>query len=235
MHVDGRKRLAAAISFSGLVLILLALAGCSTIRLDSGASTGIEGPSNTESPEEAAEVQAVINDAKPQSFPQQLEGCWKSYVSKFDSFKPLEMQPDALLTVACCVPATYVLCFNRGSGGILLTISNPGFRMDSPWINTGLIPIDSRTDLVFSNGGDFAVLRSFAHYQVRASFLGVPSLTATLSSQMDLRATYIGSDRVNADGASQYVCSGSRMLNCDGESWAETTWHGEFTRVFQQH
>jgi hypothetical protein len=231
VQVEGPSQLAATIPFAALVLMLLILAGCAATQLDSGASMGIEGPSNRESPEETAEVQAVINDAKPQPFPQQLEGCWKSQVSKFDSFKPLlATRADSLLTLGCCVPVTYVLCFDRGSGLVSFTPSNPGFRVDSPWISTEVIPTDSHTDLLFSTGDNFAALRSAGRYEVRGSFIGVPSMTAILSSQTYLRATYVGSDRVNAEGAVEYVCSDSKMLGCHGEPWADSTWHEEFTR-----
>jgi len=233
VHVDERRRLAAAISFAAIVIMLLALAGCAPTQLNSGASTGIEGPSNRESPEEAAEVQAVINDAKPQPLPRQLEGCWKSQVSKFDSFKPLEMRADSLLTLACCVPVTYVLCFDRGSGLVSFTTSSPGFQLDSLWISAEVIPTDSHTDLLFSSGDDFAALRSIGYYEVRGTFTGVPLTTATLSSQTELRATYVGSDRIHAEGGVEYACSDSRILNCHGEPWAESSWHGEFTRVSQ--
>lgn len=230
MQVDGRKQLDPAIPFVAIVIMLLTLAGCAATQLDS-ARSGIEGPSNRESPEEAAEVQAVINDAKPQPFPQQLEGCWKSRASEFDSFKPLQTRPDSLLTLGCCVPVTYVLCFDRGSGLVSFSTSNPGFRVDSLWISTEVIPTDSHTDLVFSTGDDVAAVRSIGHYEVRGSFIGVPSMTATLSSQTDLRASYVESDRINVEGAVEYVCSDSKMLNCRGEPWADSTWHEEFTRV----
>jgi hypothetical protein len=232
VHPDERKRLAAAIPFAAIVIMSLALAGCAATQPNSGVPTGIEGPSNRESPEEAAEVQAVINDAKPQLPPRQLEGCWKSDVSKFDSFKPLETRADSLLTLTCCVPTTYVLCFDRGSGVVSFTTSSPGFRLDSPWISAEVIPTESHTDLLFS-GDDFAALRSIGHYEVRGTFTGVPLTTATLSSQTDLRATYVGSDRINAEGGVEYACSDSRILNCHGEPWAESSWHGEFTRVTQ--
>jgi hypothetical protein len=232
VQVDGPSQLAATILFAALVIMLLTLAGCVATQPDSGASTGLEGPSNRESPEEAAEVKAVINDAKPQPFPQQLEGCWKSRVSRFDSFKPLlETRADSLLTLGCCVPVIYVLCFDRESGLVSFTTSSPGFQVDSPWISTELIPTDSHTDLLFSTGDDFAALRSVGRYEVRGSFIGVPSMTATLSSQTDLRVTYVGSDKLNAEGAVEYVCSDSKMLNCHGELWANSTWHEEFTRV----
>jgi len=233
VHLDERRRLAAAIPFAAIVIMLLGLAGCAATQLNSGASTGIEGPSNRESPEEATEVQAVINDARPQPLPRQLEGCWRGQVSKFDSFKPLETRADSLLTLACCGPVTYVLCFDRGSGLVSFTASSPGFRVDSPWISAEVIPTDSHTDLLFSTGDDFAVLRSFGHYEMRGTFTGVPLTTATLSSQTDLRATYVGSDRINAEGGVEYACSDSRILNCHGELWAESSWHGEFTRVSQ--
>ena len=231
MQLDGRGWLAAAIPFAALVIIILTLVGCAATQLDSGASTGIEGPSNRESSEEAAEVQAVINYAKRQPFPQQLEGCWRSHASKFDSFKPLlQTRPDSLLTLSCCVPVTYVLCFDRRSSLVSFTTSNPGFRVDSQWISTEVIPTDSHTDLLFSTGGDFASLRSFGRYEVRGSFIGVTSMTATLSSQTDLRVTYLGSDRISAEGTVEDVCSDSRMLSCDGQPWADSTWHGEFTK-----
>ena len=142
------------------MIMSLALAGCAATQTNSGAPTGIEGPSNRESPEEATEVQAVISDAKPQPLPRQLEGCWKSDVSKFDSFKPLEAWADSLLTLDCCVPVTYVICFDRGSGAVSFTTSSPGFRLHSLWISTEIIPTDTHTDLLFSTGDDFAVLRS---------------------------------------------------------------------------
>jgi hypothetical protein len=233
VHVDERRRLAAAIPLAAIAIMLLALAGCAATEPNSGASTGIEGPSNRESPEEATEVQAVINDAKPQSLPRQLEGCWKSDVSKVDSFKPLETWADSLLTLACCVPVTYVLCFDRGSGLVSFTTSSPGFRVDSLWISAEIIPTDSHTDLLFSTGDNFAALRSIGHYEMRGTFTGVPLTTATLSSQTDLRATYVDSDRMNAEGGVEYICSDSRILNCHGDLWAESSWHGEFTRVSQ--
>jgi hypothetical protein len=213
--------------------MLLALAGCAATQPNSSASKGIEGPSNRESPEEATEVQAVIKDAKPEPLPRQLEGCWKSDVSKFDSFKPLETWADSLVTLACCVPVTYVLCFDRGSGVVSFTASSPGFRVDSLWISAEVIPTDTHTDLLFSTGNDFAALRSIGHYEMRGTFTGIPLTTATLSSQTDLRTTYVGSDRMNAEGGVEYVCSDSRILNCHGEPWAESSWHGEFTRVSQ--
>src|ERR1700722_12751961 len=135
--------------------MLLALAGCVATEPNSGVSRGIEGPSNKESPEEATEVQAVINEAKPQPLPRRLEGCWKSDVSKFDSFKPLETRADSLLTLDCCVPVTYVLCFDRGSGVVSFTASSPGFRLDSLWISAEVIPTDTHTDLLFSTRNDF--------------------------------------------------------------------------------
>ncbi len=233
MHIDERRRLAATIPFAAIMIMSLVLAGCAATQPKSGASTGIEGPSNRESPEEATEVQAVINDAKPQPLPRELEGCRKSDVSKFDSFKPLETWADSLLTLACCVPVTYVLCFDRGSGLVSFTTSSPGFRVDSLWISAEVIPTDSYTDLLFSTGDDFAALRSIGHYEVRGTFTGVPLTTATLSSQTDLRATYVGSDRMNAEGGVEYACSDSRILNCHGEPWAESSWHAEFTRVSQ--
>jgi hypothetical protein len=231
MYFDERRRLAAAIPFAAIVIISLVLVGCVATQPHSGASTGIEGPSNRESPEEAAEVQAVINDAKPQLVPRQLEGCWKSEVSKFDSFKQLETRADSLLTLTCCVPMTYVLCFDRGSGVVSFTTSSPGFRVDSPWISTEVIPTETHTDLLFSNGDDFAALRSIGHYEVRGMFTGIPFTTATLSSRTDLRATYVGSDRIDAEGGVDYACSDSGILNCYGEPWAESSWHGEFTRL----
>lgn len=215
------------------MIMSLALAGCAATQTNSGAPTGIEGPSNRESPEEATEVQAVISDAKPQPLPRQLEGCWKSDVSKVDLFKPLEAWADSLLTLDCCVPVTYVICFDRGSGAVSFTTSSPGFRLDSLWISTEIIPTDTHTDLLFSTGDDFAVLRSIGHYEMRGTFTGVPLTTATLSSQTDLRATYVGSDRMNAEGGVEYVCSDSSIFNCHGEPWAESSWHGEFTRVSQ--
>ncbi len=233
MHLDERKRLAVAIPFAAIVIMLLALAGCAATQPNSGASTGIEGLSDRESPEEAAEVQAVIKNAKPQLIPRRLEGCWKSDVSKFDSFEPLETRADSLLTLTCCVLMTYVLCFDRGSGVVSFTTSSLGFRVDSPWISTEVIPTETHTDLLFSTGDDFAALRSIGHYEVRGTFTGIPLTTATLSSQTDFRATYVGSDRINAEGGVEYACSDSGILNCYGEPWAESSWHGEFTRLTQ--
>lgn len=59
------------LSFETLLVVtaaclMLGLVGCAGTQSDLSTSPGIEGHSNRESAEEAAEVQAVIKSAKPQ-------------------------------------------------------------------------------------------------------------------------------------------------------------------------
>lgn len=219
------------LSFETLLVVtaaclMLGLVGCAGTQSDLSTSPGIEGHSNRESAEEAAEVQAVIKSAKPQPFPQQLEGCWKGSVSKPDSFtRLLQMPPDSLLTFDCCAPVDYALCFDHSTDSAAFSASTLSSRFSSQWLGTSVTPIDNQSDILFSTENDFAVLRSINHYKVRAGLM-----TAKVSSQIDLRATYIGSDRIYVEAAVEDSCSDSRMLNCDGQPWADLTWHAEFTK-----
>jgi hypothetical protein len=219
------------LSFETLLVVtaaclMLALAGCAETHHDLSTSPGIEGPSNRESAEEAAEVQAVIKSAKPQPFPQQLEGCWKGSVAKPDSFTRLaQVAPDSFLTFDCCAPVDYALCFDRSSDSAAFSASTLNSRFLSQWVGTSVTPVDNHSDILFSTDNDFAVLRSINHYKVRAGLM-----TGNVSSQIELRATYLGPDRIYVEAAVEDSCSDSQILNCDGQPWADSTWHAEFTR-----
>lgn len=204
----------------------LMLAGCAGTQSNLATSPGIEGRSNRESPAEAAEVQAVIKSAKPQPFPQQLEGCWKGSVSKPDSFTRLaQIPPDSLLTFDCCAAVDYALCFDHSRNSAAFSASTLSSRFLSEWVGTSVTPVDNQSDILFSTDNDFAVLRSINHYKVSAGLM-----TAKVSSQIDLRATYLGSDKIYVEAAVEDSCSDSRLLNCDGQPWADSTWHAEFIK-----
>lgn len=215
----------AALLLTAIAVLQVGLSGCAGRQSDSSGSQ-IEGPSNEESPQEAAEVQAVIKSARPQAFPQQLDGCWKATVARPDVFsRQLQAPPDSILTLDCCTPVDYALCFNRASGVVSFSASGLGFRLVSQWFGTTVVPMDNHSDLLFSTENDFAVLRSVGHYEVRCGLI-----TAKVSSRTDLRATSLGSNKIFVEGSTKDVCSGSRVLNCDGQPWAESTWRAELTR-----
>jgi hypothetical protein len=206
--------------------LMLELASCAGTQSYVSTSPGIDGPSNRESPEEAAEVRAVIKSAKPQPFPQQLEGCWKGSVSKPDSFTRLvQVPPDSFLTFDCCAPVDYALCFDHSTDSAAFSASTLSSRFLSQWVGTSVTPVDNHSDILFSTDSDFAVLRSISHYKVRAGLMA-----GNVSSQIDLRATYLGPDRIYVEAAVEDSCSDSQILNCTGQPWADSTWHAEFTR-----
>jgi hypothetical protein len=208
-----------------IAFLLVTLSGCAATHSNS-SGTSIEGPSNEESLQEAAEVQAVISSSKPQPFPNELEGCWKGAVSKVDSFtRELQAPADSILTLDCCEPVEYALCFDRASAAASFSAPTLNLKMVSQWFKIAVVPIDAHTNILFSTGDNFAVVRSVGHYQVRCGVM-----TARMSSQTNLRATYVGSDQIYVEATAKSVCSDSRILNCDGQPWAESTWHGRFTR-----
>lgn len=220
---DGPTWPLATILSAAIAISLLALAGCAATLPGAATPTGIEGPSNRESPEEAAEVQKVIADAKPQPFPEQLEGCWEGSVSQFDSFEWLA-SADSILTPDCCMPVNYVLCFDGASGLASFSASNLRVRLVSQWGGTEVIPMDNHTDLLFSSGDDFAVLRSIGHYEVHSTLIGIPLAAARISARTELRATLVGSDKIYVEGAEEDVCA--------DQPWDDSTWHGEFKKEF---
>ena len=226
VHDGGRTWPLGTILSAAIAISLLALAGCAATLPGSATPTGIEGPSNRESPEEAAEVQTVVSEAKPQPFPQQLEGCWEGSVSQSDSFKWLARTSEAMFTPDCCTPVNYVLCFDRASGGVSFSASSISVRMVSQWGSAEVVPVDSHTDLLFSSGDDFAVLRSIGHYEMNSTVIGIPLGAATISSTTDLCATAVGPDKIYVEGAEEDVWG--------SQPWDDSTWHGEFTRELRK-
>ena len=209
-----------------LTVLLAGLSGCATTESNSSGLTGIEGPSNQESPEEAAAVQSFIKSARPQPFPDLLDGCWKGSVAKPDSItRLLRAPPDAILSLDCCARVDYALCFDRASETESFSASTLGFRLISQWFSPTVVPMDSQIDLLYSSGDNFAALRSVGHYEVHCGLMA-----AKVSSQTDLRVTYLASGKMDVEGAVKDLCSDSPMLNCEGQPWAESTWHAEFIK-----
>jgi hypothetical protein len=97
--------------------------------------------------------------------------------------------------------------------------------MVSQWFGTKVVLVDNHTELLFSTEDNFAVLRSVGLYDAHCGFN-----TAKVSSQTDLRATYLGLNTVYVEAAVEDVCSDSRTLSCDGQPWANSTWHAEFQK-----
>jgi hypothetical protein len=211
----------------------IVLSSCLTVNhtRDQSETTSIEGPSNRESAEEAGQVQEVLEKAGPQPVPLKLDGCWHTDVKEADSFKPLiSLPPDSLVTVRCCTPVEYELCFNLASDETSFSASNLRWRFNSSWLSMQVVPKPSITDVLYSDNKELVVLRSVEEFTWRGRMLGVPAVTLKVSSKSEVRVAYSAPERIFVEGSTEDICEEPKPLGCAGQPWVDTTWHAEFLR-----
>jgi len=209
----------------------LLISSCSAISHSGSATIPLEGPSNLESPEEAKQVEQLVNRADRQVIPSTWDGCWTAEISSLDSFEQLvSLPPGSLITIGCCAIVRYQMCFDHSSGGVYFSASNPGWKMNSDWLAVDQLAEKSTTALSYSDAKEFIVLRSTEVFTSRGDLLAVPAMTLRLSSRSDLHASHRDRDRIFVEGSTEDICEGPKLIGCVGKPWVISTWHADFMR-----
>jgi len=206
--------------------IALILASCAA----QNTASNISDDRDRESPAEAADVKAVLDSRRPQSVSRDFDGCWRGSVDDADTFVRVARIPsDSLVTIDCCLSVNYELCFDASSSQVRFTALGLRFRINSQYLQTEVVPLDNKSEVTYSSG-KFAALRTVDRYKLYTKLLGVPTNGAFISSKSEIRATYIDRNKIYVEGAVEDLCSEAATLNCEGQTWVDSTWHGEFTK-----